>query len=246
MRNSEQPAPNDPGELGGKPPQLVLASGSPRRRELMERFFGPGQVAICKPDFDENAFIGEWLPQSSVLTGNDSIGRQKQIDELLHLLPEGKMAALRSQYDLPAEYAAIAADTLVILDDAIFGKPADRQDAARMLRLLSGRTHEVRTGICLDARCLGELYQCSAIETTFVKFAELSEEQVQWYAGTGEPLDKAGAYGIQGYGAALVERIDGCYYNVMGLPVFRLLAMLRQAEDYFKLKSRSFHLLPWT
>jgi septum formation protein len=206
---------------------LILASGSPRRRELFERFFGRDGFTVLVPAYDE-----------AQLTGLAP-------DDLAYRLPEGKLLALQQQYELPEQYVALAADTLVVLDDRVFGKPADREDAAVMLRQLSGNVHEVKTGLCLGVRLAGEDRLFHAVETTRVRFARLDETQIRWYIATGEPMDKAGAYGIQGHGAALVERIDGCYYNVMGLPVFRLLELLRQAADHFRSYQDLYRLLPW-
>jgi septum formation protein len=207
--------------------QFILASGSPRRRELLERFFGTAGFRVLAPAFDETLMDG--------LTA----------EEMLDQLPEGKLRALQLQYQLPPEYAAVAADTIVVLGSRIYGKPCDAPDAARMLMELSGRVHEVKTGLVLVVRYRGETWQIRAVETTRVKFSNLDDKKIKWYLATGEPLDKAGAYGIQGFGAALVEWIDGCYYNVMGLPVFRLMALLEQAADHFSSSPSLIRLLPW-
>jgi septum formation protein len=125
---------------------------------------------------------------------------------------------------LPAagERLVLAADTTVVVDDSILGKPADRDDAARMLRLLSGRRHEVLTGVTLargaDVR--------TETAVTSVEFTPLSEEEIVWYVASGEPLDKAGAYGVQGLASRFVTRIDGSYTNVVGLPVALVCGML--------------------
>lgn len=117
----------------------------------------------------------------------------------------------------------VAADTIVAIDGKILGKPRDEKDAFAMLKTLSGRVHEVYTGVCvIFANGRKERF----FEETKVEFYELSDEEIAAYIKTGEPLDKAGAYGIQGKGALLVKRIDGDYYNVMGLPVARLLRVL--------------------
>ncbi len=213
-------------------PPLILASGSPRRRELMERFWGIGGIQVMPPVYDESAIMVDDALRLDVRT-------------MASKLAAGKMAALHSQFDLPQNFAAFSADTLVALDDVVMGKPSDQADAIRMLRLLSGRTHQVISGICLDACCQGKLFSQQATEITNVRFARLTDEQIDWYAATGEPLDKAGAYGIQGFGAALVRQIDGCYYNVMGLPVNRLMVMLQQAANHFSSTSVFNQLLPW-
>ena len=117
----------------------------------------------------------------------------------------------------------LGADTTVVIDGEILGKPADPADAARMLRLLSGRAHEVITGICLRSG-RGKVVDAA---TTRVWFAALSEAEIEAYVASGEPMDKAGAYGIQGLASKFVGRIDGCYFNVMGLPIALLYAHLR-------------------
>ena len=118
----------------------------------------------------------------------------------------------------PANATVIGADTIVVLDGRIFGKPADEADAHRMLAELSGRTHQVITGVCLVRNGQTEAFA----ETTDVRFKEISAEDIAAYVATGEPLDKAGAYGIQGRGGAFVDSVDGDYDNVVGLPVARL------------------------
>ena len=118
----------------------------------------------------------------------------------------------------------VAADTIVVCGDQVLGKPVDESDAKRMLRLLSGRDHQVMTGLCVVR---GE--QCfSCTEVADIHFRPLSDREIACYIATGEPMDKAGAYGIQGGAALFVSRINGDYYNVMGLPVCRLSEILRQ------------------
>ena len=128
------------------------------------------------------------------------------------------------------ELPVIAADTVVALDekDKILGKPADEQEAKRMLRQLSGRCHKVLTGVAVRYR--GQ--EISQVCTTSVWFRQLSDSEIDSYIATGEPLDKAGAYGIQGRGAILVEKIDGCYNNVVGLPLTCLYLMLEKLGVY--------------
>lgn len=124
----------------------------------------------------------------------------------------------------------LAADTIVVLEGEIFGKPRDRDDARTMLRRLSGRVHEVITGIAC-AHCGDGRHELIGVEheRTRVFFRPLSPERIEWYLATGEPFDKAGAYGIQGRGAALIERVEGCFFNVVGLPVARATGMLARA-----------------
>lgn len=118
----------------------------------------------------------------------------------------------------------IAADTIVVVDETILGKPCDRADAARMLKLLRGRTHQVYTGIAI-VYCGDEH---NAFECTDVTFSNLSDEVISRYVSSGEPMDKAGAYAIQGRGAVLIESICGCYFNVVGLPVHKLSMILNE------------------
>lgn len=176
---------------------LVLASQSPRRKELLERMGLTGLRTIA-PEIDEAAFSG--LPP----------------EELVRTLSQRKALAVSTRVD--GDALVIAADTVVVLDGSILGKPTDRDDAVRMLRGLSGSLHQVYTGVTVWQ---GER-QITEHEVTDVWFRSLSEADVAYYVRTGESMDKAGAYGIQGYGAMLVERVSGDYYNVMGLPVCRL------------------------
>ncbi len=230
---------DQPGQLVPSLP-LILASASPRRRELLSRFHGEDGFSIQVPRLDE-AFLINQLQVTAA--------KQGQLAGLPHqaalALPAAKLAALADQQQLPPEFAAIAADTLVVLDDELLGKPDSAAKAAQMLRQLSGRTHQVFTGVALQVRLGQENRMFTAVEITGVRFALLSEAQIQWYIRTGEPFDKAGAYGIQGYGSALVEAIDGCYYNVMGLPIHRLLALYAQAAQAFPLNHLGSRLLPW-
>jgi septum formation protein len=129
--------------------------------------------------------------------------------------PEVGTADLRS-------LAVLGADTTVTLDGLILGKPESREDAARMLRMLSGRSHRVITGVALVTQHSVDV----AAETTAVRFLTLSDEEIEAYIATGEPMDKAGAYGIQGLAAKWIPRVEGCYFNVMGLPLSLVATML--------------------
>ena len=124
-----------------------------------------------------------------------------------------------------APLVVLGADTTVVLDNEVMGKPADTADAKRILRALSGRTHQVLTGIAAATHA----GVTSAVETTDVKFSEIPPAEIDAYCATPEPLDKAGAYGIQGYAARWTPRIEGCYFNVMGLPIARTVALLNAA-----------------
>ena len=182
---------------------IILASQSPRRRELLERM-GVGDFRIVTPDIDEQ--MDRDLPPGEL------VGRISLEKALAVQAQEGKGPII------------IAADTVVALDGAVLGKPADELDAFKMLSTLSGCRHQVYTGLTV---LRGE-EQYTVSEETTVTFRELSAEEIYRYVATGEPMDKAGAYGIQGYGALLVEGIQGDYYNVMGLPVCRLGLLLRR------------------
>lgn len=190
---------------------IILASQSPRRKELLERMGLKGFKTIS-PDIDEEAFDG--LPP----------------EELVRKLSSEKALAVSGR--VTENDLVIAADTVVALDGAILGKPSDDLEAFKMLSTLSGVRHQVHTGVTV---CRGT-EKVTEHEVTDVVFRELSSEEIECYIKTGEPMDKAGAYGIQGYGALLVERINGDYYNVMGLPVCRLGGILsRFGIDCLKL-----------
>lgn len=182
--------------------EIILASGSPRRRELLEQI-GIKNYRVLTPDVDE-AVDGPVSPQA-----------------LVEQLSRRKADAVRARAGEDA--LIIAADTVVAMDGAVLGKPRDEADAAQMLAALSGREHAVYTGFTVR---LGDR-SVTEHEATAVTFRELGEEDIRRYIATGEPMDKAGAYGIQGVGALLVEHIRGDYFNVMGLPVCRLGRVLR-------------------
>jgi septum formation protein len=186
--------------------RLVLASASPRRRELLARL---GLEPLIRPaHLDETPRPGE------------------NPHELVVRLASAKAAASLARGDQPGapEEVVLAADTEVVLDGQVLGKPRDRDDAARMLRRLAGRTHEVVTGVAVRR---GGTARATRV-TTEVRFRPLSEAEIAWYVATGEPDGKAGAYGLQGAGAALVERIDGSDTNVIGLPLAETVTLLRQ------------------
>ncbi|HSY90824.1 MAG TPA: Maf family protein [Candidatus Binatus sp.] len=189
---------------------LVLASASPRRQELLRNV---GISFVVQPaDIDETPRAGE-APR----------------DYAERLAGEKAMAVWR----LRPQDVVLGADTIVVVDEMILGKPADAVDAARMLRLLSGRVHRVITGVCVvEAVASGQLPVASeehtASETTLVTMSELSDEEIRDYIATGEPMDKAGAYAIQGIASRWIPRIEGDYSNVVGLPVALVHAMLRE------------------
>lgn len=179
---------------------MILASQSPRRRELLER--------MGLAHFDVIPAKGEERSDPAVTPA-----------QLVEELSRQKAAEIAASYP---DALVIAADTVVSVDGTVLGKPRDRDDAVRMLSLLSGREHTVYSGltVCRQGRYV------TGHEATLVRFRPLSHEDISHYVSTGEPMDKAGAYGIQGYGCTLVEGISGDYYNVMGLPVCRLSRIL--------------------
>lgn len=189
---------------------LVLASGSPRRQELLR--YLTEEFSIQVSSFDEGPLMA-------------AAGRVSP-DSLVEALAAGKAGAVLKELGEPENTIVIGGDTVVVSpEEDIFGKPADRADAARMLRALSGRTHRVVTGMALCAR----KHAVSFSVSTQVEFFSLRDQEIEWYLDTGEPFDKAGAYGIQGYGSLLVKGISGSYDNVVGMPVAEL---YRQLENF--------------
>lgn len=188
-------------------PRLVLASTSPRRRELLGVLGLPFEVAGS--DFDESS-----IPPGALAPG-----------AWVTALAEGKARAVAARTGGHA--VVIGADTTVILGGEYLNKPQDDADARRMLRRLSGQTHTVCTGLCLVETQNGALVQVATdFAQTAVTFAPLSEAVIEAYVATGEPRDKAGAYGIQGKALAFIPGIQGDYFNVVGLPMFLLCQML--------------------
>ena len=182
--------------------QVILASASPRRLALLQQIGISAEV--CPADFDEVS--GSVVQAEDVVLAN-ALGKCKAVVKI-----KGD--------DLPV----IAADTVVVAEGVILGKPQDAEEAVKMLKQLSGKTHKVLTGIAIAyaGKILAEVCE------TKVVFRELSDDEIKQYVATGEPLDKAGAYGIQGKGAVLVEKIDGCYNNVVGLPLTRMQLILAE------------------
>jgi septum formation protein len=180
---------------------IILASASPRRRELLRQI--GIDFTVDPADVDERVLPGESPEAYAVRVALD----------------KARIAAQRAGTGV-----VIAADTIVVLDNAILGKPSDDEDAERMLTMLSGRTHQVITGMAIMDPAAGKTLTRSS--TTNVLFRELSPDEIRWYVRTGEPLDKAGAYGIQEKGSLFISRIEGCYFNVVGLPLSLLGEML--------------------
>ena len=177
---------------------LVLASASPRRREMLTHL--GLYFRLAPAHIDENLLPGESAAQAA------------------QRLAAAKAAAVR----VAPNDTVLAADTLVVLDHEIMGKPQDAEEAARMLRKLSGAQHEVLTGYCL----LNDSGQKVGLGRSLVTFRDLSDAEIAAYVATGEPMDKAGAYAVQGLGGALVKQVSGSYTNVVGLPLAAVIEML--------------------
>ena len=180
--------------------ELILASRSPRRKELLGLFGLPFVIRV--------ADIDETMDKTA-----------SAYDEVARVSREKAMAVERARGDI-----VVAADTIVVCENKVLGKPHSREEAMQMLRLLSGRDHQVMTGMTVlrDEKCL------SCTQVTDIHFRELSQKEIAAYVATGEPMDKAGAYGIQGGAALFAEKMVGDYYNVMGLPVCKLRILLEQ------------------
>jgi septum formation protein len=180
-------------------PRVILASASPRRRELLS-LIGVGHD-VRPAGIDESYLPGE-LPRAHA----ERLAREKAL-----------------AIDVDDDAVVIGSDTIVVIGGDVLGKPRDREDAASMLRRLSGRAHVVMTGVAVRWR--GAM--SSGVEEVDVTFRALSDAEIDRYIDTGEPMDKAGAYGIQGYGATIVERVDGDYFAVMGLALNRMVRLMR-------------------
>lgn len=186
--------------------RLVLASGSPRRQALFRQLGLEFEVRVT--NIEETALADE------------------RAEDTCERLAREKAAAAAPQ----REEIVIAADTMVLVDGHVLGKPTNEEDAVRMLLHMSGRSHAVVTGLAVMSEDRTE----SATDRTEVWFRSLAEAEIRKYVASGEPLDKAGAYGIQGFGAALVRRVEGDFYNVMGLPVHLLLDLFRRFGVYYQ------------
>ena len=180
---------------------LILASGSPRRRELM---------SLITPDY-------------TVIT-SDVDETKIAADSPAHLAKALATAKARAVAEENPDDVVCGFDTVVECEGEVFGKPKDEADAVRMLRALSGREHRVHTGVCI---CRGRR-AAATVETTIVHFSPIADDDLRAYVRTPEPYDKAGAYAIQGHAALWCAAIEGCYYNIMGLPVHRTAQLLRK------------------
>ena len=222
---------------------IILASGSPRRNKLLKQMGwnvevhslpfteaesaseAAKQMRVLRKQFLRNASDAENMTMQNSVTFSEkdlvllSPYRNADLVCAYNALGKGKAAANVLGTAVPV----IAADTIVVLGKNILGKPTDDADAKRMLRELSGKVHEVKTAVAV----LHKDKTVLKVITTKVFFRTLTEEEIDWYVQTGEPLDKAGAYGIQGKGAVLVERIEGSYDNVVGLPLTAVYEILK-------------------
>ncbi|MGI6772315.1 MAG: Maf family protein [Acutalibacteraceae bacterium] len=190
--------------------KVYLASASPRRREILNLAGIKHSVII--PEVSEEFDVAPDTPAQTV-----------------EILSERKAkAALELLKDEKDDFLVIAADTVVALGDNIFGKPRDTEDAFNTVRSLSGERHEVYTGVTVASRSK----TVSFVEQSSVYFRDLSDEEIEKYIKTGEPMDKAGAYGIQGKGCVFVKRIEGDYFNIVGLPIYRVYCVMTNDFSY--------------
>ena len=190
--------------------KVVLASSSPRRRDLLNLI---GIAHEVRPANLDESMRPREMPRRHA----ERLARDK-----------ASAVAVRDP-----DLITIAADTIVVINRKVLGKPTDKEEAARMLAMLSGREHTVITAVAVSR---GKKLR-SAIEEVKVKFRHLREDEIEAYIATGEPMDKAGAYGIQGYGATIVERVEGDYFAVMGLPLVRLIGLMRDVGVVYQFGS---------
>ncbi|MBC7371559.1 MAG: septum formation protein Maf [Bdellovibrionaceae bacterium] len=189
--------------------QLVLASESPRRKQLLET----------------NGFVFDVVPVKVSEIPDKNLNIDEQILDIASRKAKAAFALLKPKLDAP--FVLLAADTMVVYHDQTFGKPRNQDEAYEFLSLLSGKTHEVKTGLMLVESLGGKTV--SHLETSRVSFKNLTDEQIWTYIQSGEPMDKAGAYAIQGIGKKLVENFEGDYDNVVGLPVKVFAGLLTKA-----------------
>lgn len=189
---------------------IILASGSPRRSELMKQVCFDFKVSTCNTDesYDEGMTPSEIVMELSLRKADAVFDKE---------MPE-------------KDTVVVAADTIVAIDNEILGKPKDRNDAIRMLSELSGKKHQVYTGVTLYYYVAGRVFIENFADCADVYFRELSQDTIISYVDSWEPMDKAGAYGIQGLGAILVDKIDGDYYTIVGLPIAKVYHSIKNNE----------------
>lgn len=203
--------------------KIILASSSPRRRDILTKL--GFDIEIKTSNAEEGVDISDMPPELAV----QELAKEK-----------GRAVAKNLHYDENQVYIVVSADTVVVYDGEILGKPKDRTEAKKMLKRLSGKKHKVITGLCIwKSTDKGE--GCAICDVTEVYFKTLSDEMIEAYLDTGEYVDKAGSYGIQGKGASMVKKIKGDYYNVVGFPVNKFYELLleEQGLDIFNPANRS-------
>ena len=198
-RDLPAPGVSDP-RFADNLPKLLLASSSPRRSQILNMVGWPFELGAVEVD--------------------ESLHDSESAREYVARLAEAKA---RASAEVHTHRPVLAADTTVVVDQHILAKPIDVEDGTRMLRLLQGRWHQVLTGVAVLTESATEV----DVEMTEVRFAPMSEAEIDWYVATGEPMDKAGAYAIQGRGSRYIEGINGDYFNVMGLPVRLLYDLIK-------------------
>ena len=207
--------------------RIILGSASPRRRELLEKSGISFEVRDSDKEEVYHSLIPEEIVKELALSKAENVA-----DDLREKQEQVKQISFDKKNNVLLDTIVIGADTIVVSDGSILGKPKDEADAVRMIRSLQGRSHKVYTGVAiLDYDDEGKRKSVVHAVETEVFVNPMSDEEIREYAATGEPLDKAGAYGIQGRFAAYIERIDGDYYNVVGLPVSYVYRQLKEIAE---------------
>lgn len=207
--------------------RIILGSASPRRRELLEQIGISFEVRVSDKEEVYHSLIPEEIVKELALSKAENVA-----DDLREKQEQVKQISFDKKNNVLLDTIVIGADTIVVSDGSILGKPKDEADAVRMIRSLQGRSHKVYTGVAiLDYDDEGKRKSVVHAVETEVFVNPMSDEEIREYAATGEPLDKAGAYGIQGQFAVYIERIDGDYYNVVGLPVSYVYRQLKEIAE---------------
>lgn len=207
--------------------RIILGSASPRRRELLEQIGISFEVRVSDKEEVYHSLIPEEIVKELALSKAENVA-----DDLREKQEQVNQISFDKKNNVLLDTIVIGADTIVVSDGSILGKPKDEADAVRMIRSLQGRSHKVYTGVAiLDYDDEGKRKSVVHAVETEVFVNPMSDEEIREYAATGEPLDKAGAYGIQGRFAAYIERIDGDYYNVVGLPVSYVYRQLKEIAE---------------
>lgn len=207
--------------------RIILGSASPRRRELLEQIGISFEVRVSDKEEVYHSLIPEEIVKELALSKAENVA-----DDLREKQEQVKQISFDKKNNVLLDTIVIGADTIVVSDGSILGKPKDEADAVRMIRSLQGRSHKVYTGVAiLDYDDEGKRKSVVHAVETEVFVNPMSDEEIREYAATGEPLDKAGAYGIQGQFAAYIERIDGDYCNVVGLPVSYVYRQLKEIAE---------------